>query len=480
MNASAAGQPTLYPISVEGRWGFIDPAGSVVIQPQFLSVGDFSEELARVTVPGLTEEDRLFERNASGFIDERGTFVIGPGAPPGYQLPEDRNHYSYGEFHDGLARFWVGDSTGFGGYIVRTGKLAIPPRYADVNDFSQGLACVSLPRRDGSAFGPKLAGFIDCMGEFAIPPDREFVALGFSEGRCVISLQDDENDWHASVIDLQGKTVIPPYIYTGISDFVGGVSRVVKDGKVGCINIEGEIVVPLEFDQLWEFEHNNLTTGEKDGRKFIVDRTGRCVRQLTLGDDLALGRLRYGLATVESQEKVGYVNSEGELAIPMRFDRGGEFRGELARVELAGFKGYINQQGDFVWKTDRWDEPIHNSVRKPLSDFLPPNTVASLPLEYNWQSVANAIVFATNEPVDSLQPWFTKEFGRRFELHEENNEQGQFDISVFGDAFSGSFHAVDVNSPNADGFVEFYSSENMDQLMEQYKPAALGIIIQNR
>ncbi len=477
--ASRENNQTLYSISIDGRWGFIDASGKIVVQPQFLSIGEFSEGLAKATVPGLTDEDRVFERNASGFIDERGDFAIGPGSPPGYTFPEYRNDYSYGDFHDGRAKFWVGDATGFGGYIDRNGKLAIPPAYAGVHDFSEGLACVSLPRTDGSPFGPKLAGFIDRNGEFVIPPNREFVAHGFSEGLCVISILDDEGRGHPSVINLRGETVIPPYLYTGISDFGAGVSRVVRDGKVGCIDTKGDIVIPIEFDQLWEFEDSNLTTGEKDGTKFIVDQTGRCVKEIALGKDANIGRLRSGLATLESQNKLGYVNAEAELVIPMRFDRGEEFRGELAYVETGSLTGYIDQRGEFVWKTDRWSEPIRNAVAKPLSDFLPPNTAESLPSEYNWHGVENAIVFASNAPFDSLQPWFSKKFGRRFRLVDYSDGPGQIDISFYGDELSGSFHAVDV-SENVEGFIGFYASDNMKLLMERHRPAVLGILKLNR
>lgn len=479
LNASAEGKVMLYPISMEGKWGFIDAAGRIVIEPRFLNVGQFSEGLAKVTVPGLTDEDQLFDREASGFIDERGEFVIGPGSPSGYKF-RDRKDYCYGDFHDGLAKFWVGDSTGYGGFIDRTGRIAVSPKYAAVDDFSQGLACVSLPRKDGSAFGPKLTGFINTKGKFVIPAKHEFTALGFSEGLCVIDIQDDDAEWHPSVINLSGETVIPPGIYTGISDFVGGISRVVKDGKVGCINNKGEIVVPIEFDQLWEFEENSYATAEKGSKNFIIDRTGRCAKEISLGVDVDLCRLRSGLATARSQNRVGYVNAEGKLAIPMRFDRGEDFHGELAKAESNGYKGYINQRGEFVWKTDQWDERLRNAVEKPLADFLPPITVESLPLEYNWQGVKNAIVFASNEKFDSLQLWFTKKLGKGFELLDENSELGAINISFFGEELSGSFHAVDANGDGAEGFMGFYASRNMKLLKEKHKPAVLGILIMHR
>jgi hypothetical protein len=468
-----------YRISVEGKWGFIDATGRVVIEPQFLEATNFSEGLARVSVAGLTEEDRIFEKNASGFINEAGEFVIGPGSPPDYELPEFGGGYSYGDFHDGLAKFWIGDAGGIGGYIDRTGKLVIPPQFAGADDFSEGLACVSLPRNDGSSFGPKQTVFIDRNGKVVIEPKRSFIATGFSEGLCVIDIQS-RGDWQPSVIDQNGDAVVRPGVYTGISPFIGGLARVVKNGQVGCIDRQGKLVIPANFDQLYEFDQGDLTTAVKGGKKFIVDRTGRCVAEISLGSGFNVGRLRGGLASVTFQNKVGYIDTWGELVIPLRFDSGEDFRGELALVEMAETSGYIDKQGEFVWKTDRWDEPIRNAVKKPLSDFLPPETVKALPLEYNWQHVENAIVFASNVRFDSLRPWLTRTFGSRFKLRHADDEHGVININFYGDEILGSFHAVDVKSEALEGFIGFYASKNMKLLLEEHRPAAVGILILDR
>lgn len=60
----------LFPIVEQGRWGFIDSAGRVVIQPHFAQVQPFSEGLA----PAL-------EGGYYGFIDTQGKWVL----PPAYE-----------------------------------------------------------------------------------------------------------------------------------------------------------------------------------------------------------------------------------------------------------------------------------------------------------------------------------------------------------------------------------------------------------
>lgn len=203
---------------------------------------------------------------------------------------------------------------------------------------------------------PNPTGFIDRKGEFAIPPTGEtYVTTGFSEGLCVIATLDAEGVPHPSVINVHGETVVPAGTYYGVFEFVGGAACVGQGDKFGCIDCEGVILVPIEFDWLWAFEHNSLTTGKKGGKKYIVDRAGRCVRRIALASDVEVGPLRCGLATVEQGEKYGYINADGDVVIPTTFDYAADFREELAFVEMGAFKGYIDNQGEFVWKTDRWE-----------------------------------------------------------------------------------------------------------------------------
>src|SRR5688572_20922900 len=58
-----------------GFWGFADASGKVVIKPQFLSVKEFSEGLARVAV---CSKEGLWRW---GFIDRTGSIVIKPNFP---------------------------------------------------------------------------------------------------------------------------------------------------------------------------------------------------------------------------------------------------------------------------------------------------------------------------------------------------------------------------------------------------------------
>ena len=92
---------SLYPVKVNGQWGYIDKTGKIVINPQFDSAWDFSEGLAWVKVGGKW-----------GYIDKTGKIVINPQF--------DDAH----DFHDGLALVVV---EGLYGYIDRTGHYVWRP-----------------------------------------------------------------------------------------------------------------------------------------------------------------------------------------------------------------------------------------------------------------------------------------------------------------------------------------------------------------
>jgi hypothetical protein len=58
----------LFSIKREGKWGFADEGGKILISPQFQDVRGFQDGLAAIKI-----NDRW------GYIDKDGKFVIGPG-----------------------------------------------------------------------------------------------------------------------------------------------------------------------------------------------------------------------------------------------------------------------------------------------------------------------------------------------------------------------------------------------------------------
>jgi hypothetical protein len=134
----------------DGKYGYIDHHGSVVIKPQFYWASDFSNGFATVFVCGrllsidpsgklgpyrITRDEGLMTRSKQsqvGFVDSSGRFTI----PPIYDeaLP----------FSEGLAAVRVGEKWGF---IDKNGRMAIEPRFEQAYYFFEGIAVAEIEKR---------------------------------------------------------------------------------------------------------------------------------------------------------------------------------------------------------------------------------------------------------------------------------------------------------------------------------------------
>lgn len=117
-NVSRASDKALFLVKENGKWGYIDRSGTVVIEPQYPVAADFHEGLARVKVS---------ETGDDGYINSRGDLVI-------TAVPERCSH-----FNDGMARIEEDRKYGF---IDTKGEAVIPLQFDRAGIFQEGLCHV--------------------------------------------------------------------------------------------------------------------------------------------------------------------------------------------------------------------------------------------------------------------------------------------------------------------------------------------------
>lgn len=195
------------------KWGFIDKSGKWIIQPKFDNAYIFSEELAAVKL-----------KNKVQYIDKTGRTIFS-GFIAGTEFSEGLAAVRVSQFF-GLKKRW--------GFIDKTGKLKIPPKFTEAGRFSEGLASVNF----GSESNPQW-GYIDKTGKAIIPPQFKN-ALDFSEALAGVEINNGK--W--GFIDKTGA-VINSASYDYISDrFCGGLAGVgIEDRdkhiRRGYINAKG-------------------------------------------------------------------------------------------------------------------------------------------------------------------------------------------------------------------------------------------------
>ncbi|PYS59736.1 MAG: hypothetical protein DMF74_20580 [Acidobacteria bacterium] len=218
----------------DNGWGFINRQGQIVIPAKFYEASDFSEGLAVV---------RLSEKHQFGYINQNGDLAI-PG-------PFDWA----GDFHNGLAAVKL--SKDRYGFIDKTGAVVLSAKeWRDVADFSEGLASVKVEVADSVYLGSKAEnyGYIDRTGKFVIAPRFDRVDK-FSEGLALFFQTGKHSGY--GFIDLKGRVVINPDFAGGKSFSEGLAAMAIKssDDKTvwGYINGEGQWIIKPQFQNANSF-----------------------------------------------------------------------------------------------------------------------------------------------------------------------------------------------------------------------------------
>lgn len=312
---------TLFRICVNGKHGFIDKTGKVVMPPQFEEALGFYEGLGHVKVG-----------DKWGYIDATGNFVIEP------------QFMGYGIFSEGLAAARIEPDKW--GYINKKGQWAIKPQFDSANDFSEGLACVRLNNK---------WMFINRKGEIAINFNKEVrYCSRFSEGLAAIDIGKKYG-----YIDKSGSLVIP-LLYHSARDFNEGLASV-GHNKLPNIFIDrtGRVVIHNQHFQYTGSFSESLAAVEIDDKKGFINKAGQIVIEPTFdGIGYSYGRFEgfsSGLAPVRGENQYGFIDVNGNFVIAPQYDFAWSFRYGVAKVWQYDDKcdlamGYIDRSGKYIWK----------------------------------------------------------------------------------------------------------------------------------
>ena len=242
------------------------------------------------------------------------------------------------------------------GFIDRTGKVVIPPKFDRVEDFQENRAIVYV----GSN-----AGYIDPAGQLVIPAIYSS-ASGFAQGRAIVS-----KDGKYSVIDTQGKTIaeIPHRVMGDYSDGLAVVQRA-RSGSTpsayGYIDRNGKMVIEPRFMPAGKFppDGRGLAVGGLDRDWCYFDKTGKIILRLPMeGHDRAPG-FNDGLLRWKEGFHWGFKDVSGAWGIDPKFDDVRDFENGLASVQKDGKWIQIDTKGREVPRKTG-PRPVH-----PPSDGL--------------------------------------------------------------------------------------------------------------
>jgi WG repeat protein len=210
------------------------------------------------------------------------------------------------------------------GYVDLAGKFIIAPQFESADPFSEGVAAVELNKR---------FGYVGTDGHFVIQP-RYFRAGLFREGFAWVVTRKPSTPLgtgeygfalfgQVTYIDHSGREVRHPFSAEHVSNFSDGLAAV-RPGKifggcserVGYLNTKGEWSIKPQFDEAHDFSEGLAA----------VNQGGKC----------------------HMGGKWGYIDKDGTLVIPYRYDFAGQFTNGHACVAEAEHWNLIDTKGNGI------------------------------------------------------------------------------------------------------------------------------------
>ncbi len=351
------------------NYGFLNSEGKIVIEAKYSYASDFFNGKSNIIIDSIP-----------GLLFKNGNEKMFPNFSATYWYEGDL----------GLA---IKDTTY--GFINKNGAIIIALNYDDAFPFYNGYASVKandkwnyINEKGEIIFSDSLIfsyrPIIDKKAVFMVSGNEiENRKRMHSEDRTGSQVfveylnQINKSQLKEGLISIDGKIIIDP-IYDEISGyFNNGFMRVRNNGKAGIVNEKGEIVIPIEYDNVLDYK-NGMFIAEKANKSGIIDTDNNIIIRFEYGrirhfeNDLALitdkgtgyvnkedeiviepqnsfnlsGDFFNGLALIQKDSKYGFINKKNEIVIPNIYDNALPFRGEETIVHKDGFSFFINQKGE--------------------------------------------------------------------------------------------------------------------------------------
>jgi hypothetical protein len=368
----------------DGKIGLIDKRGNFIVEPRYSYARSFSEGLALVR-----EDDGV--SSATYFIDTRGKVVI-----------TCRNFDVNDDFTEGIVRVSAGGRMGL---MDKTGNIILKPQFDWIWSFNDGFAVVAeidmelkasnpdgvqqykgLEKKEAEARAWGKKGFISTGGKLIIPPICED-ALSFNERFAPVKMN---NQW--GYVNIYGEVAIDPafeqaypftdgmawvkkgdkwalidtsgrirtdFVFENIGPYREGLAPVLIGEKWGYVDANGQVAIEARFDFAAEFNDGLAPVMfVRGGSKLLSDKEFQSFFAFPMDSSIdelhsIKGNFLEYIRSVNKESgnwAWGLCDKNGRVIIPAIFDAITEYQGGLFQVKLNTQIGYMNKQGNYVWK----------------------------------------------------------------------------------------------------------------------------------
>ncbi|MDD3336679.1 MAG: WG repeat-containing protein [Eubacteriales bacterium] len=340
--------------------------------------------------PTSTQDDEYNE----GIINRDGEIVVDPQ----YIIDEGYDGYYYDGKDTGVCVV-MNEAGLFGFFNVVNGYFSGAIYEAIANMPSEGLTQVLTQ----DAHGESRVGYVDAItGEMVIAPqyDMDVYNGRFTNGYAIVKQKDESaGSLKTYLIDRKGNQLSMPEGYEPSADSYVSENRIavvnLMTGLYGYADLNGNLVIDSLYTEAEPFDQRvaMVMRGEDTGWEYI-DAKGQSAPEppeksyplngtsldLVFNDegdmtaqvvdeqdnvlipfsegylfnlDYSFGSNNYfneGFQALYKDDRFGFIDEKGQIAIPFIYDEASNFSNGLAQVTVDHRMMYIDYQGNVVWQ----------------------------------------------------------------------------------------------------------------------------------
>lgn len=313
--------------SIDGKYGYIDKSGNIVIKPVYDDAEYFQNGIAIVVKKGKY-----------GVINKEGKEIIAP-------------LYDYIDMN---YNFIIAKTNNQYCCFDNTGKKYLAESYDEILVDKEGRFCI---KKNGQY------GFANSDGIIAASPQYEKVSLIPGKDLAIV-----KSNGLYGVIDFQGKIKVP-LIYQTITPYNNeaqeeGILVVALDNKEGCLNLtDFSECIPIIYDKIYNYTKSKLVV--KKGEKYgIINQNGNLDIPIEF-DEVQL--FEDGSAALKRNQVILLFNSNNEL---INIDSDSITKtGECYQIKKDNKYNFIDKKGEKILPQD-WSYTSHECCYGTFDIFV--------------------------------------------------------------------------------------------------------------
>lgn len=350
----------------EGKWGYINTDGDVVIECKYDSAFEFDRD-GYAVVGMQTDSDASEYYTIYGLINTKGEEII----PLDYSyinssIGSTCDNYGYRTITRLPYPFDYEEQ--YSGVMDKNGNIMMSPEYSNISNIGDSGYYVACEAETG------MYGIIDENYEWICESEYSGIykvwngstdnLVKVNEEYLLIAVYDFQEGHGAEIINEYGGTIVPMEYYDINAQC--GMNRLIvenSEGYYGAIDLNGNLEIACQYDELGDFSYDEETYAMKDGAVFAVDIYGN-ERFLTNADDC--WQIDSNLYEVGINENWSVIDSNGEYLFSETYDNH-----EVNEKYIAG-SNEENKNGILMLKSG---EVVSTEYQKYMLSYKVPDIV---------------------------------------------------------------------------------------------------------